>query len=87
MDDYCIRGYAGANKTERIVTIRLAAKNDGNTGLARCMRCTTFIRLMVRCIAGKKIFEECESERACNGTLDVLPQHVDEGASATCNCA
>ena len=29
----------------------------------------------------------CESERACNGTLDVLPQHVNEGASATYNCS
>ena len=29
----------------------------------------------MRCIAGNKIFEECESERACNGTLDVLPHH------------
>ena len=27
--------------------------------------------------------EKCESERACNG----LPQHVNEGASAMCNCA
>ena len=48
------------------------AKSDGKTGLARRTRCTTFSRLMVRCIAGKKKFEECESERACNGTLDVL---------------
>ena len=54
MDDYCRRGHAVQTQTkERIVTIRLAAKNDGNTGLARRMRCTTFIRLMVRSIACK----------------------------------
>ena len=47
------------------------------------MRCTTLIRLMVRCIAGKKNFEECESERPYNGTLDVLTQPADEGATAS----
>ena len=40
---------------ERIATDRQAAKNDGNTGSARRMGCATFIRLMVRCIASKKI--------------------------------
>ena len=58
-----------------------------NTGLARRMRCTTFTRQAVRCIAGKKNFGVCESERASHTTTDVLTEPVNESASTSRCCA